>query len=218
MIGLVKFKSKGSIRLLLFLVLFNLLITPLSFIYMIFAGIKYPFYIVLMILIFIINVFLILFMKDKLVVNPIMIEGSIYSVSKTKRLCNFVIDRFFIFYILLNSAIRIQSLSYENPNFFSEINSNSENNIFGLSLVLIAFFFYLIPEGFLQLTLGKIITKTIVVNTENVPISFSKAFKRTICRFIPFESLLFLFGKEVLHDSLTYTHVVDCEFDGNNHD
>jgi uncharacterized RDD family membrane protein YckC len=210
-IGLAKFKNKGSIRMLLFLVLFNLLASPFNFIQFFFIGIKHPLHFVFTIFSFVVNILLILFMKKKIVFVSLIDGDSINSVSNGKRVINFLLDRVLIFYFFLNLIIRIRSLNYENQDLMFSLDTE---NVIGLIFLMIALLYYLFSEGFFQLTLGKIFTKTIVVDTENNPISFSKAFKRTLCRFIPFESLSFIFSKEGWHDSLTYTYVVNCEFDG----
>lgn len=56
-------------------------------------------------------------------------------------------------------------------------------------------------------TLGKLVTRTKVVTEDGEPISWNLAFKRSLCRIIPFETLSG-FGGNPWHDSMTKTCVV----------
>jgi uncharacterized RDD family membrane protein YckC len=56
-------------------------------------------------------------------------------------------------------------------------------------------------------TLGKLITGTRAVREDGTPISFGDAFKRTLCRIIPFEPFS-AFGYKPWHDSITNTIVI----------
>jgi uncharacterized RDD family membrane protein YckC len=73
---------------------------------------------------------------------------------------------------------------------------------------LVALVYYTLSEGLIRgKTIGKLLTKTVAVNEDLTPISFSTAFKRSLVRFIPFEGLAMFSGRP-LHDSMTKTHVL----------
>ncbi|MWB96710.1 RDD family protein [Flavobacterium sp. GA093] len=68
--------------------------------------------------------------------------------------------------------------------------------------------YYTLTEGFLGRSVGKLITGTIVVDENGEKINFGSAFKRSLCRLIPFDGLSFL-GSRGWHDSITETYVVE---------
>lgn len=70
--------------------------------------------------------------------------------------------------------------------------------------------YYLLTEGLLGRSVAKFITGTIVIDNTGMKPTFKAIFKRTLCRFIPFEALSFLgnTGKG-WHDTLSETYVVD---------
>jgi uncharacterized RDD family membrane protein YckC len=74
--------------------------------------------------------------------------------------------------------------------------------------MLIVMTYYSVLEGLTSRTLGKFITGTYVVTDEGLRPSFANILGRTLCRFIPFEALTFLFSSVGLHDRLSHTRVV----------
>ena len=111
--------------------------------------------------------------------------------SKWKRVFNYLIDAIVIYVISIPFVI----FNLDNP--FQQ----------SLVTIFVFFFYYLIMEVAFRATIGKLITNTRVVNFDG-----SRAediFIRTICRFIPFEPLSFLFGDRGWHDSLSKTIVID---------
>jgi uncharacterized RDD family membrane protein YckC len=68
--------------------------------------------------------------------------------------------------------------------------------------------YYIVLEGLTSRTLGKFITGTYVVTDEGLKPSFATILGRTLCRFIPFEALTFLFSSIGFHDRLSHTRVV----------
>lgn len=75
-----------------------------------------------------------------------------------------------------------------------------------LVLILIYLLYYYMAEVFALQTLGKIITNSVVVSTSG-PLTAGKILKRSLCRFIPFETFSFL-GNGKWHDNLSHTAVV----------
>ena len=72
--------------------------------------------------------------------------------------------------------------------------------------------YYSIFEGLTGRSVGKLITKTKVVNEEGEKASFDSIIRRSLCRYIPFEALSFL-GSDAIgwHDTLSKTRVVEIE-------
>lgn len=73
---------------------------------------------------------------------------------------------------------------------------------------LIIMTYYSVWEGLTSRTLGKLITGTYVVTDEGLKPSFANILGRTLCRFIPFEALSFIFGSLGFHDRFSHTRVV----------
>lgn len=68
-------------------------------------------------------------------------------------------------------------------------------------------FYYVITEYFLARSIGKILTKTKVVNKNGSRASLITVIIRSICRLIPLNPFSFLFGWD-WHDKLSKTKVV----------
>lgn len=68
--------------------------------------------------------------------------------------------------------------------------------------------YYAIMEIRFQKTVGKFITKTKVVKLDGSRPETSDIIGRTLCRFIPFDRISFLFTKNGIHDYLSKTRVV----------
>ena len=68
--------------------------------------------------------------------------------------------------------------------------------------------YYAIMEIRFQKTVGKFITKTKVVKVDGSRPETSDIIGRTLCRFIPFDRISFLFTKNGIHDFLSKTRVV----------
>lgn len=121
---------------------------------------------------------------------PINIDKIV--ASKTKRFFNFFIDTIFINIIGVPFLI---DAKFVNP--LQQI----------LSSLIIPFLYYIIMEGTFRTTFGKLMTNTKVMSYDG-----SRAddiFIRTICRFIPFDQLSFLFCDKGWHDSISKTIVID---------
>jgi uncharacterized RDD family membrane protein YckC len=81
-----------------------------------------------------------------------------------------------------------------------------------LSYVLM-FFFYFLWENHTQKTPGKYVTKTRTVTKDGLRPDTRTILIRTLCRFIPFDNLSFLIGKNPIgwHDRLSKTIVIKEE-------
>lgn len=69
--------------------------------------------------------------------------------------------------------------------------------------------YYTLFESLCSRTIGKYITKTIVVNEDGSKPDSQIILKRTLCRLIPFDGLSFLGSGRGWHDSISDTYVVD---------
>lgn len=74
----------------------------------------------------------------------------------------------------------------------------------------IVFLYYFVLESTTHKTIGKLITGTIVVTENFEETTPSQIAIRTLCRFIPFDPLSYLFTETGWHDSLSKTRVVEA--------
>ena len=119
-------------------------------------------------------------------------------VNSFKRLLNFIFDSISIifFYAILEIII----------------NWNDYVIILNKYLLVVAFFgYYIIMEYIFQKTIGKFITKTIVITENEEKVKLGDIVRRTLYRLIPFESISFLFSPNGFHDRLSKTRVIRDE-------
>jgi len=84
-------------------------------------------------------------------------------------------------------------------------NSNLEVSVF----YLLMFLYYLILELFFRQTIGKMITKTIVVKKDGSRASSLNILIRSVLRLIPIDNISYLFGTERgFHDVLSSTKLI----------
>jgi uncharacterized RDD family membrane protein YckC len=124
-----------------------------------------------------------------------------------KRFLNYILDFVFIFIfaILLSVLYGIIILVFGLSNSL-ENSSDSQLNFVGLIMM---FLYYFLTEAFIGRTFAKFITGTVVVDEYGEKPPFSSIFKRTLCRFIPFDGLSFLGNPgKGWHDSISNTYVV----------
>ncbi|MDO5969256.1 RDD family protein [Flavivirga aquimarina] len=96
--------------------------------------------------------------------------------------------------------------NYVLNNFLTEL-STIQDYIFTYTIMLGYYFFM---ESFANKTLGKYVTKTVVVLHNGDKPSYLDILKRSFCRLIPFDGLSFLGAKgKGWHDALSKTYVVD---------
>ena len=69
--------------------------------------------------------------------------------------------------------------------------------------------YYIISEYLFQRTLGKLVTKTKVINKQGEQPSFNQILGRSLSRSIPFEYLSYLFTPVGIHDYLSGTRVIE---------
>lgn len=125
-------------------------------------------------------------------------------VKITTRFLNFIVDTLAFTFL---AVITILILKKYLPSF-QEYSVNNNR----LIAFILYFFYYFIFELTLSSTLGKLITKTKVV--DRISLSRPSALKiliRTFCRFIPLEGFSIFFNekKYVLHDLISRTTVIN---------
>ena len=111
-------------------------------------------------------------------------------ITKGTRIINFVID---ITIIVVISEI-----------FSAFLDPRFKNIIF----YIVYLFYYFIFEFVKSQTIGKIITKTVVVDMNNLKPSFARVLLRTLLRLNPFDGYSYLFGQEQGgHDLISKTRL-----------
>lgn len=121
-------------------------------------------------------------------------------VKKNLRFMHRAIDMIFLIVVIYNNV------SYAYQRFIS----TSQMIIMEL---LIIFMYYFIMEAAFKVTFGKIITQSVVVNEQGAKAGSWDILKRTLCRFIPFDALSFLFSERGWHDQLSGTYVIHDKYE-----
>ncbi len=121
--------------------------------------------------------------------------------SRSRRFGTLLIDYLGMIAMFVVAAVAIMLMFGEAGNAFLE---RTPDALIGLPLQL---GYYLLFEGLWGRTPGKFIMGTLVVTATGLRPRFMQVFKRTLCRFIPFEPLSF-FGQRGWHDSISDTRVV----------
>lgn len=127
------------------------------------------------------------------------------NASVVRRYCNGFIDVFFI--LVIHSLVT--SFLLPAVSFLNKIDDYQTKLIFTMYSTIV--FYYLFFEFILKgRTIGKIITKTKVINRVGNPPSIKEVFIRTIVRYMPFEFLTILTrnNKTALHDGASATRVI----------
>lgn len=149
-------------------------------------------------------------LKHKMEMEGIRNQIHNQEADKGKRFVNNILDGIFayifMFFIAIIIGVFVGIFSPESVGAF-------ENNM-GLEYFLIIFStltYYITFEATTGRTLGKMITKTKVVDEQGNKPDFSTVLLRTICRFVPFNALSFLFAERGWHDAWSKTRVVDIK-------
>ena len=135
------------------------------------------------------------------------------SASMGKRFLTCLIDLIFYYIIVFIFGFLFAVITSV---FFTETYfkfANNEKILMNLIAYSLLFFYYLFSEYLTGKTLGKLITGTKVVDIEGNKPSFKMALIRTLCRFIPFDGLSFLFGQgRGWHDTIANSYVIDSKY------
>ncbi|WP_223551330.1 RDD family protein [Aestuariivivens sp. NBU2969] len=137
--------------------------------------------------------------------------------SRGNRFANFIIDKIVFYALILGLSFLAGMIVYS---FFTDTTAfdkflyeleNKGDLMDRLITSIIFAVFYMISEILLKgKTIGKYVTKTVVVMEDGSKPKASDIILRSLCRLIPFEALSFL-GAEARgwHDTLSKTYVVD---------
>lgn len=130
--------------------------------------------------------------------------------SRGQRFINYLIDYVVQILLLLGlgfvlGLIAIVTNNQELVNSFEHL-SRLQEYALGLGMVLL---YYNIFEIFFARTVGKFITKTMVVTEDGEKPDSQTILTRTLCRCIPFDALSFLGSGRGWHDSISKTYVVN---------
>ncbi len=124
--------------------------------------------------------------------------------SSGKRFLNSVIDNLIVDLVFVGSTFLI---FIQNPNQILFLQSVNAINI-GFMLIP---FYYFFMEFFTQKTLGKMVTKTIVIDQYGEKPDLTTAITRNLIRLVPFNAFSFLFNLRGWHDKWSETYVVTLE-------
>lgn len=136
--------------------------------------------------------------------------------SHGNRFANFIIDyviNYFLSYVLIVGVILLLSVIVADVEALLYAIDNIPWILDVIISNVITVFFYFLTETLLKgKTVGKLITKTIVVNEHGEVPDSGVIFVRSFCRMIPFNALSFL-GEYARgwHDSISKTYVVKTE-------
>lgn len=139
-------------------------------------------------------------------INKISEETKLHDASPSTyaRVINFIVDTIAFSFIL---AI----LSYF-LGLFSVVFDISIKELHVYLMMALSFFsYYVLLETHYQKTLGKYLTKTHVRKKDGSKPTFKDILIRTCLRFVPFDSISFLFSINGFHDKLSDTVVVKDE-------
>ena len=115
-------------------------------------------------------------------------------MNKRTRLFNFLIDSLLFFMLSVVFSLLLKDYL--------------EQNELKYVMILLYYLYYFIFEFTFRQTVGKMITKSKVVNVENgEKPNFSRILLRTLSRLIPIDFLSYLFSPNGIHDRLSKTEL-----------
>lgn len=131
--------------------------------------------------------------------------------SQGQRLGNYFIDLIFqyalIFALSIIAGIILGIIGIDGFSEWADSIDRIEEYLFGAIIMVL---YYSITESLFSRTIGKLITKTIVVDINGEKPASGIIIKRSFCRLIPFNHFSFLGGNtRGWHDSISNTYVVN---------
>jgi uncharacterized RDD family membrane protein YckC len=131
--------------------------------------------------------------------------------SQGQRLGNYFIDLIFqyalIFALSIIAGIILGLIGIDGFSEWADSIDRIEEYFFGAIIMVL---YYSITESLFSRTIGKLITKTIVVDINGEKPASGIIIKRSFCRLIPFNHFSFLGGNtRGWHDSISNTYVVN---------
>ncbi|RMG21954.1 MAG: RDD family protein [Bacteroidetes bacterium] len=135
-----------------------------------------------------------------------LLEGNFIVAPKDKRFVHLLVDTVSIYALMFIGFFFVGIyLGLSNAN----VGENTLNLIAYMLYFITHFAYYITMESTLGKTLGKIITRTRVLDEMGQKPTSMQIVGRSFARLIPFDALSFLFGYTGWHDSLSRTVVVE---------
>ncbi len=133
--------------------------------------------------------------------------------SSGQRFLNYIIDRLVVYALIFVLAAGIGIIAnlagaYEFVESMANIGTLGEYLVYFALMIT----YYTISEGYASRSVGKFITKTIVVHEDGSKPDVATIFRRTLCRLIPFDAFSYLgSNSRGWHDSIPDLYVVKKE-------
>ena len=130
-------------------------------------------------------------------------QSLIEDASLWRRLANFFID-------LATCVVLLSLIGAINACTNIAFRIDTVGAIGPLVIVLIPLLYHLLSEASVGRTVGKIVTRTLVVADSGAKAAIGQILLRTLCRFVPFDALSFLGrGTRGYHDKWSKTRVIN---------
>lgn len=132
-------------------------------------------------------------------------EPTFEYASAGQRFVNYLIDLIIFYVLMFIVGIFIGVAAVAGLTSIESVAVTILTYIFAIAFFLL---YYTLLEGSKGKTLGKLVSKTKVVTEDGSPMTYSKAFLRSLSRLVPFEPLSVFFGLKMWHDQWTNTMVI----------
>lgn len=132
-------------------------------------------------------------------------EPTFEYASAGQRFVNYIIDLIIFYVLMFIVGIFIGIAAVAGVASTESIAITILTYVFAIAFFLL---YYTLLEGSKGKTLGKLVSKTKVVTEDGTPMTYSKAFVRSLSRLVPFEPLSVFFGLKMWHDQWTNTMVI----------
>lgn len=133
--------------------------------------------------------------------------------SQGKRFANLILDRIVFYLLALGIGLLLGVIVEITGHYWILEKMQNVSKIQDILISTILYMiYYVIIEGLTSKSIGKMITKTMVVDENGNKIRFEKALYRSLSRLVPFDAFSFLSTpSRGWHDSWTDTYVVDLK-------
>ena len=135
-----------------------------------------------------------------------MEKSTLHLAGQGARLINSIVDMtsFLIVWFLLSLGLVLLGFGQVYTD-----ESGEQMPIIPMIIIIPTFWsYYILTEFIFQRSLGKMLTKTMVVTKTGDKPTFQQILGRTLCRSIPFEYLSYLMTVNGIHDILSGTRVI----------
>jgi len=132
-------------------------------------------------------------------------EPTFEYASAGQRFVNYLIDLIIFYVLMFIVGIFIGIAAVAGVASTESVAITILTYVFAIAFYLL---YYTLLEGSKGKTLGKLVSKTKVITEDGTPMTYNKAFFRSLSRLVPFEPLSVFFGLKMWHDQWTNTMVV----------